>query len=129
MSENNPTAIIGIGFVTIYVDRFDDAFTFYNEVLGLEKSFDVDEVSCFFTVGGNQYGMLLRGGVQKGKSKPESSHTSFVMMVDSASKMHQKLRLNGTKPVHDEPLDMGEGDYWFQFPDPAGNVLEVLGGK
>jgi len=26
-------------------------------------------------------------------------------------------------------MDMGGEQYWFQFYDPAGNILEALGGK
>lgn len=124
----NPTSITGLGFVIVYVDDFDAAFEFYSEVLGLEKTFEPDSDSCFFAIGAIQYGLLLRGGLKSAKASPKSARASFVLMVESARKMYQKLRLNGVEMLHDEPMDMGEGDYWFQFRDPAGNVLEVLGG-
>jgi hypothetical protein len=30
--------------------------------------------------------------------------------------------------IHEAPEHMGADKYWFQFRDPAGNILEVLGG-
>jgi hypothetical protein len=33
------------------------------------------------------------------------------------------------KIAQNEPMDMGQGDFWFQFYDPSGNILEVLGGR
>ncbi len=128
-NKPDPTAITGIAFVTVYVDDYKRAFEFYNEVLALEKSFDVDRDAGFFKVGNNQYGLMLQGGVEGRKTRGDASRTSFVLIVESSSKMYQRLSLNGVKLLQEEPIDMGEGDFWFQFHDPAGNILEILGGK
>jgi predicted enzyme related to lactoylglutathione lyase len=128
-NKPDPTSITGIAFVTSYVDDYKRAFEFYSEVLRLEKSFDVDRDACFFKVGNNQYGLLLQGGVEGRKTRGDATRSSFVLMVDSASMMYQKLSLNGVRLLQEEPIDMGEGDFWFQFHDPAGNILEILGGK
>ncbi len=125
----DPTTITALGFVTVYVDDFTAALEFYQDILGLEQSFQPDTESCFFAIGATRFGLLLRGGLAPAKSSAEAAHTSFVLMVDSALKLFEKLRLNGVKLLHEAPMDMGEGDFWFQFHDPAGNVLEVLGGK
>lgn len=118
-----------MSFVSVYVDDFSKAVEFYGEVLGLEKSYDAGPDSCFFSVGGNRYGLHVAGGARPRKTKPEDCHASFVLIVESAAALHQRLRLNFVPVVQEEPVDRGEGDYWFQFPDPAGNLLEALGGK
>lgn len=120
--------ITGMSFVAVYVDDFAKALEFYRDVLALEKTHDAESDACFFAVGANQYGLFLAGGARARATKAEDSHASFVLLVESAGALHQRLKLNGGRIVHDEPVDRGSGDYWFQFHDPAGNLLEALGG-
>lgn len=121
--------ISGLWFVTVYVDDFAKAVEFYQDILALEKSHQPESDACFFGVGANTHGLFLQGGARAKTTKPEDSHASFVLTVESASALFQRLRMNGVKTVQEEPMDRGEGDFWFQFYDPANNLLEVFGGK
>jgi predicted enzyme related to lactoylglutathione lyase len=121
--------ISGMSFVTVYVDDFTKALEFYQDILALEKTHQADVDACFFSIGANEYGLFLAGGARAKTTKAEDAHASFVLLVESASALFQRLRMNGVKTVQDEPMDRGEGDFWFQFYDPANNLLEVLGGK
>ena len=120
--------ITGMSFAVVYVDDFAKALEFYADILALEKTHVAEKDACFFAIGPNKYGLFLAGGARARATKPEDSHAGFLLLVESAGALHQRLKLNGVKLVHDEPMDRGEGDYWFQFHDPAGNLLEVLGG-
>ena len=122
-------AITGISFITIYADDYSKAFEFYQDILGLEKTHEMGRDACFFRLGGNQYGLHLQGVAKGHSAKPDASHATVVLATESAGALHQRLKLNGVKIVQDEPVDRGEGDFWFQFYDSAGNILEVLGGK
>jgi hypothetical protein len=51
------------------------------------------------------------------------------MKVGSAFALFDKLRDAGSPIVQAQPMNMGNDQYWFQFSDPAGNILEVVGGK
>ena len=121
--------ISGMSFVTVYVDDYERALEFYRDILALEKTHDAEKDACFFAIGANQYGLFLAGGARAKTTKAEDSHASFVLLVESSSALFQRLKLNGVKTVQEEPMDRGEGDFWFQFYDPANNLLEVLGGK
>jgi predicted enzyme related to lactoylglutathione lyase len=121
--------ITGMSFVSVYVDDYAKALEFYRDILALEKTYDAEADACFFAVGANRYGLFLAGGARAKSTKPEDAHASFVLLVESASALFQRLKLNGAKIVQEEPMDRGEGDYWFQFHDPANNLLEVLGGR
>lgn len=121
--------IAGMSFVAVYVDDYAKAVEFYRDVLALEKSHDAEPDASFFSIGANQYGLFVAGGARAKVTKPEDSHAAFVLLVASAGALFQRLRMNGVKTVQDEPMDRGEGDFWFQFYDPAGNLLEALGGK
>jgi hypothetical protein len=37
-----------------------------------------------------------------------------------------RLKAGGTETLADAPKDMGKGYFWFQFRDPAGNILEAI---
>ena len=121
--------ISGMSFAVVYVDDYAKALEFYGDILALEKSHDAEKDACFFSVGANKYGLFLAGGARARVTKPEDSHAGFLFLVESAGALFQRLKLNGVRIVQEEPMDRGEGDYWFQFHDPAGNLLEVLGGK
>ena len=123
------TKISKVSFVTVYVDDFEKNFKFYNEVLDLEKSHDMGENMCFFRLGKEKWGIYFEGGNHKIAFDKGKMRTGFVMQVESASAMHEKLKKAGVKFIQDAPVDMGKGNYWFQFFDPAGNILEILGGR
>lgn len=128
ISVADATAITGIPFVSVYVDDFADAFTFYHEILGLEKQADMGEKACFFRLGADS-GLYLEGGNVPVDVKRDSTRATFTFGTESASAFYDKLRAAGVRIIHAGPMDMGQGDFWFQFCDPSGNILEVLGGK
>lgn len=122
------TQIVGVAFVAVYVDDFETSYRFYHEVLGLGKEFDMGKHACFFKLGKDS-GLYLQGGNKQNKLDKDTMRTAFVLSVPSAQAMFDKLKAAGVRFVQNAPMDMGQEDYWFQFFDPAGNILEILGGK
>jgi predicted enzyme related to lactoylglutathione lyase len=121
------STIEAISFVSAYVDDYERAYRFYSETLGLEKSFDMSESSCFFKLGADG-GLYLEGGNAAIEMYSKSVRSAFTLKVGSASALFRKLRDAGTEMIHTAPEHMGNEHYWFQFRDPAGNILEALGG-
>ena len=124
---SDQTRISGVAFVSVYVDDYKKAFKFYSLILGLEKQFDMGDNACFFKMGSN--GLYLQGLNKPVGYTPESMRAGFVLSINSATAMHAELVLNGIKMIQEEPMDMGQGDFWFQCYDPCGNIIEFLGGK
>jgi predicted enzyme related to lactoylglutathione lyase len=116
----------GIAFGSIYVDDYKAAYRFYSETLGLDKLYDMGDAACFFGLA-DDTGLYLQGGNTPASCQPESIRAAFVFAVESASATYERLRSAGARFVHDEPRHMGGDNYWFQFYDPAGNILEALG--
>lgn len=125
------TALTGIELVACHVDDFAKGMEFYGGLLGLEKQFDMAANTCFFKLGEN-CGLYLEGGNEApapGTSGTTRVRASFAFAVRSAGALFAKLQAAGVPIVQKEPMDMQNGQYWFQFSDPAGNILEALGGK
>jgi predicted enzyme related to lactoylglutathione lyase len=118
----------GLAFASVYVDDFEKAYQFYAEVLGLEKEYDMGSAACFFKLPDNT-GLYLQGKNKTASYAEDTMRAGFVFSVESAAATYERLKLAGARFIHAEPKHMGGDNYWFQFYDPAGNILEVLGGK
>lgn len=122
------TAITGVTFVAVYVPDFEVGYKFYNEVLGLEKEYDMGTKACYFKLGKDS-GLYLQGGNKPATYSADTQRAAFVLSVASAGALFDKLKAAGVRFVQDAPKETGPDMYWFQFFDPAGNILEALGGK
>ncbi len=120
--------------VAIYVDDFAEAYDFYAHTLGLERSSEAGNAAddgsspnaCFFRIADNPQAVYLEGGHTRHEQDADSNGLSFMLMVDSAHAAHARLTEAGVKFIHDAPQDLGGGNYWFRFYDPAGNILEIV---
>jgi len=118
----------GLAFASVYVDDFRRAFEFYAGTLGLEKEYDMGSEACFFKLPDNT-GLYLQGRNKPASYDADTMRTAFVFTVESAAATYERLRAAGVRFIQNEPRHMGGEQYWFQFYDPSGNILEVLGGK
>jgi hypothetical protein len=53
----------------------------------------------------------------------------MMLGVDSVGSLLKQFKAEGVKTFQDEPVEMQPGTFWLQLFDPAGNILEVLGGE
>jgi predicted enzyme related to lactoylglutathione lyase len=118
----------GLAFGSVYVDDFEKAYSFYAGVLGLEKEYDMGSAACFFKLSDNT-GLYLQGKNKPASYAEDTMRIGFVFSVESASATYERLKSAGVRFIQTEPRHMGGDLYWFQFFDPAGNILEALGGK
>jgi len=118
----------GLAFASVYADDFERAYGFYSGVLGLEKEYDMGTAACYFKLPDNT-GLYLQGKNKTASYQPDTLRTAFVFSVESAGATFERLKAAGVRFIQTEPMDMGGEQYWFQFFDPAGNILEALGGK
>lgn len=127
-ATSSQSAITGIAFVSAYVDDYQAAYAFYADLLGLEKQFDMGPDSCFFKLG-SDLGLYLEGGNNAQEVTPKSVRGAFTLSVPSAGALFAKLSEAGVPIIQQKPMDMSQGNFWFQFRDPSGNILEALGGE
>jgi len=118
----------GLAFASVYVDDFERAYGFYAGVLGLEKECDMGSAACFFKLPDNT-GLYLQGKNKAASYGEDTMRAGFVFSVESAAATYERLKAAGVRFIQNEPRHMGGEQYWFQLYDPAGNILEVLGGK
>lgn len=127
-APSTQSTITGIAFVSAYVDDYQTAYAFYADLLGLEKQYDMGTASCFFKLG-SDLGLYLEGGNSAQEVTAKSVRGAFTLSVPSAGAFFTKLSEAGVSIVQEKPMDMGQGDFWFQFRDPSGNIIEALGSE
>jgi len=123
MSDKSP--VTGIAFGLIYADNMETTLPFYEKYLGFKKEFDMDDGSCWGKAGGAD--LWIGGGYNKTDLTERSTRASIMLNVESANGLFEILKSDGISVVQDKPIEMKEGVFWFQFSDPTGNILEVLG--
>jgi len=116
-----------INFAAIYVDDYKKAFAFYQKHFGYEVKYPMGEQASWGKAG--EAAIYIEGGNNPIDITEKTVRTSVVFNVTSASKFFNQLKTDGVFLVQSEPQNMGADDYWFQFRDPAGNILEILGGQ
>ena len=120
--------LTGIMSANVYVDDFDRAVRFYRDVLKLKRGITMGDTSCFFHIGENQYGLFVDGGYKPLRANDDQTRASVTFTCASAKELFDRLAQSGAELLSESPKDMGKGYFWFQFRDPAGNILEAISG-
>lgn len=117
----------GIAFATIYVDDYPKALAFYQKHFGYEIKYPMSEHSSWGMAG--TLGIYIEGGNSSVELNVKTARASIVFSVKSAHAFYQQLKQDSITMIQPAPKNMGGGDYWFQFKDTSGNILEALGGE
>jgi catechol 2,3-dioxygenase-like lactoylglutathione lyase family enzyme len=125
MSDQSP--VTGLAFPCVYVDDIDAARAFYEKHLGFEVEQTHPDGALFGTIGPCY--LWIGGGYESRETTGRSVRTTTMLQVESTSALLQGLRDDGQTSLQEAPVKMAEDMYWLQFTDPAGNILEVLGGE
>jgi catechol 2,3-dioxygenase-like lactoylglutathione lyase family enzyme len=119
---------ININTVAIYVSDIERAKDFYIGALGFELRVDVHPNLCFLNLGDRN--IYLEGGKEPVDVKENSVRISFFLEAKgSVFDVFNDLKEAGVEILQEEPDEVGEDTYTFQFKDPDGNILEVTGGS
>jgi len=123
---NEEKIVLGFKFALIYVDDLAASQAFYEKYLGFEKSADYGPEEIFGKMGAVE--AWMGGNYQRESGDDKSVRSSVMLEVASAGKLFDALKADGVKTIQDKPQFMGQL-YWLSFYDPAGNIVEVLGGE
>lgn len=119
--------ILELATVTIYVDDFEKSLEFYQKHLSFEKKSDMGPNACWGKSG--SVGIYLQGGNLSKKLNESDCRVGVVLYTDSVEKAFAELKEAKVELLHSEIQSLFEDEYWFQFRDPAGNILEMAGKK
>jgi predicted enzyme related to lactoylglutathione lyase len=122
------TTITGIDLVCVYARDYVESFHFYSDILGLADWTSMGEKACYFKLADGR-GIYLVGGFTDIAKDAKLVRTTFCFAVESAFDMYTKMKQAGVEILHEEPVDMGHGNWWFQVYDPSFNIVEFVGGK
>ena len=124
---DSATTVEGLAFALIYVDKLAPAKAFYEKHLGFEQTQEFRPGEIYGTIGKTE--MRLGEGYDRADATAKSTRATVMFRVASTGKLFESLKADGVKTVQDEPVEMQPGTFWLQFQDPAGNIVEVLGGN
>jgi lactoylglutathione lyase len=116
--------ILGIAHVAVDVSDLAKARAFYKQFLGFEEPFslrhkDGSEWIAYVKINDTQYIELFAGSAQ---NAGQLDHIAFY--TDDAAGMKDSLVSRGVKLVSN--LHKGSnGDFFFSFRDPEGNLIEI----
>lgn len=110
----------------LYYQNLEEAVRFYGEVLGLEKSFDLDWVKIFRLSPTSAVGLVnaTKGSLRPSTDKPVM--VSLVVPLDAVDTWYAYLKERGVE-VKQPPSVGADGNVKaFGFKDPEGYSLEVF---
>jgi extradiol dioxygenase family protein len=110
----------------LYYENLDEAVRFYGEVLGLEKSFELDWVKFFRLSPTSAVGLVnaTKGSLRPSKDKPVM--VSLVVPLDAVEDWYAYLKDRGVA-IENPPAVGADGKVKaFGFKDPEGYSLEVF---
>jgi catechol 2,3-dioxygenase-like lactoylglutathione lyase family enzyme len=114
--------------VAVYVGNKQRAKKFYTEVLGFELHADLGPDLCFLRSKSREVYIYLEGGKKPGSVDKDTTRLSFLLETEkSVFDAFSTLKSAGVTILQDEPEQVGDDIYCFQFEDPDGNILEVTG--
>jgi len=118
----------GISSLGVYVTDLGRAKKFYTETLGFEVSADLGSTLCFLRSKSGKVNIYLEGGHKPATTDADTARLGFFLEPpDSVRKVFDTLKTQGVSPLQTVPEQVGDDTWWFQFPDPDGNILEVSG--
>jgi len=114
-------------FALVYASDFSQSITFYEKYFGFTKAYDMPDGSCFGKAG--NINIWISANYNKVNTNEQSARLSVMFRINSAFKLFEQLTKDQIKIYQTQPQEMQPGNYWFQFEDPSGNIIEVLGKK
>jgi catechol 2,3-dioxygenase-like lactoylglutathione lyase family enzyme len=122
-------ALNNVEVITLFVDGIHRVRTFYEEVFGLEATFE-DEVSAVFRIRGLMLNLLEASQAHTlvepatVANRGTGPRFMFTIAVDDADAVCAELRAHGVALLNG-PIDRPWGRRTAAFADPAGNVWEI----
>ena len=119
--------VTGFRFNQIYTDQLEPTLAFYEKHFGFKTEFTMKDGSVWGKAG--DFGLWIGGGYDRAPQGERQTRTSIMYSVKSSHAFFRQLKADQVETLQAAPLQMDETTYWFQFRDPAGNILECLGNE
>ena len=122
----NPVQVQNVRFLLIYVDDLERSKKYYETYFGFEQTDEFGPGQIYGKIGALE--MWLGAGYAPSADGEKGCRVTAMIGVDSAGKLFDNLQADNQKVIQDAPVEMQPGVFWLQCVDPAGNIIDVLGG-
>lgn len=117
--------------IAIYVSDMERAKNFYVDILGFEIRADIPQANlCFLYTKNKKLSVYLKAGNKPSKIDNHTCRLSFFLEAEkSINETFNELKKADVKILQEKPDLVADDTFTFQFLDPDGNILEVVGGS
>jgi len=120
-------AVTDVPIVCVYVDDIEAAKEFYENLLGLKDPSRMGPEAWVYSLT-DTVGLYLEGGNRRSETNKDMTRASFILRTPSAFSLFTRMKGAGVRLLHDNPSPLGDNNHWFLVADPAGNIIEIIGG-
>ena len=116
-------------FSLIYAEDFEETKAFYEKYFGFKQEFEMPDTELGPQTWGKtgEVGMWIGGGYERVEVTERSCRSGVMFGVESAVELFKQLQTDSIKVLHEAPVPMQDGVFFFQFEDPSGNLIDILG--
>ena len=109
----------------------EKAKQFYTNILGFEIGADIPQANlCFLYSKNRKLSIYLKAGNKSFLIDNQTCRLSFFLEAEKTVKeTFDELKKAGVEILQKEPEQVADDTFTFQFLDPDGNILEVVGGS
>ena len=126
MNGVRPVPTAGLRHVALFVERFDEAVSFYTELLGMQVEWHPDVDNIYLSSGSDNLALHRFRGGERRPEQQRLDHIGFI--VDSAEQVdawHTFLVANGVQ-VKNAPKTHRDGARSFYCFDPDGVAIQII---
>lgn len=118
-----------LAFALIYSEDLKKTVSFYQKYLGFkaDETVKMSETEVFGYLG--PVGVWIGGGYKITVADEKDIRATVMLRVKSSHELFAQLKNDEVKLYQSAPIQMREDNWWFQFADNNGNILDVLGGQ
>lgn len=126
MTDTRPAPTGGLRHVALFVARFEQAVTFYTDLLGMSVEWQPDEDNVYLCSGNDNLALHRFKGGERDPLQQRLDHIGFIInQIDQVDQWYEFLKAQQVR-VKAPPRTHRDGARSFYCLDPDDNVVQMI---